>query len=82
MNFAFCYDVLDKQEESIKFYEQYIDNEPYSYAAWYNLGNAFNKMDLFEKSIDAYDYAILIKDNFASAYFNKGNSACSSRPVC
>src|SRR5690606_36967125 len=29
---AFCYDVLDKQEESIAFYQKYIDNEPYSYA--------------------------------------------------
>jgi tetratricopeptide (TPR) repeat protein len=58
---AFCYDVLDNQEESVQFYQQYIDNEPYSYAAWYNLGNAYTKLSLFEKAIDAYDYAILIK---------------------
>jgi tetratricopeptide (TPR) repeat protein len=38
------------------------------------LGNAYNKLNLFEKAIDAYDYAILIKENFSSAYFNKGNS--------
>ena len=56
---AFCYDVMDNQEESVQFYQQYIDNEPYSYAAWYNLGNAFTKLSLFEKAIDAYDYAIL-----------------------
>jgi tetratricopeptide (TPR) repeat protein len=65
---------MENQEESIQFYQQYIDTEPYSYAAWYNLGNAFTKLSLFEKAIDAYDYAILIKDSFASAYFNKGNA--------
>src|SRR3546814_16766745 len=54
--------------------QKYIDEEPYSYAAWYNLGNAFNKLGLFEKAIDAYDYAILVRDNFAAAYFNKGNA--------
>ena len=51
---AFCYDVLDNQQESVLFYQQYIDNEPYSYAAWYNLGDAFTKLSLFEKAIDAY----------------------------
>src|SRR5690606_13339557 len=71
---AFCYDVLDRHEESIEFYLQYIDSDPYSYAAWYNLGNAYHKLELYEMAIDAYDYAILIKENFASAYFNKGNA--------
>src|SRR3546814_10786934 len=54
--------------------QKYIDEEPYSYAAWYNLGNAFNKLGRFEKAIDAYDYAILVRDNFAAAYCNKGNA--------
>src|SRR3546814_9774721 len=75
---AFCFDIIDRQEESIAFYQKYIDEEPYSYAAWYNLGNAFNKLGLFEKAIDAYDYAILVRDNFAAAYFNKGNALMRS----
>ena len=40
---AFCYDVLDQHEESIAFYRQYIDTDPYSYSAWFNLGNAYSK---------------------------------------
>src|SRR3546814_3416293 len=71
---AFCFDIIDRQEESIAFYQKYIDEEPYSYAAWYNLGNAFNKLGLFVKAIDSDDYATLVRDNFAAAYFNKGNA--------
>ncbi|MNT98487.1 Tetratricopeptide repeat protein [compost metagenome] len=30
---AYCYDILDRQEESVEFYKKYIDSEPYSYYA-------------------------------------------------
>jgi tetratricopeptide (TPR) repeat protein len=46
---AFCYDILDKQEESIQFYQEYIDSDPYSYAAWYNLANSYHKLDFSKK---------------------------------
>src|SRR5690606_25247591 len=62
---AFCYDVLDQQQESIQFYMQYIDTDPYSFAAWYNLGNAYHKLSDFNAAIDAYDYAILINESFS-----------------
>jgi tetratricopeptide (TPR) repeat protein len=31
-------------------------------------------MGKFEEAIQAYDYALLIDDSFASAYFNLGNA--------
>ena len=34
----------------------------------------YHKTENFEKAVWAYDYAILINDNFGSAFFNKGNS--------
>jgi len=47
MNWLFAMMYWDNQQESVQFYQQYIDNEPYSYAAWYNLGNAYTKLSLF-----------------------------------
>ena len=71
---SLCYDLTNKAEEAISFFLDYIDEFPYSYYAWFNLGLAYNRFGLFEKAIEAYDYAIVINDKFSSAYFNKANS--------
>ena len=71
---SLCFELTGKSEEAITFYESYIDENPYSYYAWFNLGISYNRLGLYEKAVDAYDYAIAIKDNFSSAYFNKANS--------
>ena len=68
---SLCFELTGKSEEAITFYESYIDENPYSYYAWFNLGISYNRLGLYEKAVDAYDYAIAIKDNFSSAYFNK-----------
>ena len=42
--------------------------------AWYNLGNAYSKLEDFDKAIWAYDYCILINDDFGPVYFNIANA--------
>ncbi len=71
---SFCYEFANKTEDSISYFQSYIDKYPFSKAAWFNLGIAYNNIDLYEKAIEAYDFAIAIDDNFSSAYFNKANS--------
>lgn len=71
---AYFYEVLNLLEESIIFYQDYIDEHPYSYNAWYNIGNVYNDLELYEKAVEAFDFSIVIKEDFASAYFNKGNA--------
>ena len=71
---AFCMEHLGDLEAAIQSYSAFIDENPYSFTAWYNLGISYNKLGLFEKAIDAYDYAIVIQEDFSSAYFNKANS--------
>ena len=61
-------------DEILQFYQEFIDQDPYSAGAWYNLGVVYNRLGRFEDAIKAYDYAILIDDSFASAYFNLGNA--------
>ena len=56
--------------ENLEQYEKAID----TFAAWYNLGNAFQKLDRSEESIEAYDYCLAIQSDFAPAYYNKAHA--------
>ena len=71
---AFCLEVLDQLEESLPYYQTFIDNDPYSAHAWYNIGTVYDKLGEYDKAAESYDYAVIIDDDFSSAHFNKGNS--------
>lgn len=63
-----CVELMGQYAESIELHQGLIDQEPYAYWAWYNLGHAYNNMGLYEKAIEAYDYAIVINERFEFAY--------------
>src|SRR5207248_926066 len=69
---AFCFEVTERFSESVAFYRHFIDRCPYSYPAWYNLGNVYNRMSEMEKALTAYEYCLLIKEDFAHGHFNHG----------
>ena len=71
---AFCYDKEGRIQEAEAFYLTYIDDFPYSFAAWYNLGNARQRLGKLKEAVEAYDYAILIEDSFAPAYHQKAEA--------
>lgn len=68
---AFCLDQTENDIGAVEFFQKHVDNNPYSHHAWFNLGNAYLKLEMFEKAAEAFDYAIVIKEDFASAYFSK-----------
>src|SRR5690606_23796041 len=47
---------------------------PYSSVSWYNLGNAYAKLEQYEESNMALDLAIAIDERFSSAYFSKARN--------
>ena len=55
-------------EESIHFHQSLIDQHPYSYMAWYNLGQAYSCVGEYDQAIQALEYAFLIKEDFEVAY--------------
>ncbi|MEM1323993.1 MAG: tetratricopeptide repeat protein [Bacteroidota bacterium] len=57
-----------KHEESIYFHRALLDDDPYAYQAWFNLGHAYYSMNKYEKAIEAFEYAFVINDKFELAY--------------
>lgn len=71
---CFWTDFTGRNEESIRLHQQIIDEHPYSELAWFNLGAGFQGLKLYEKSIDAYKYAVAIDEKFDYAYRNMGDA--------
>lgn len=71
---CFWTDFTGRNEESIQLHRKIIDNHPYNELAWFNLGSAYQGIKLFEKAIDAYQYALVIDEKFDYAYRNMGDA--------
>jgi tetratricopeptide (TPR) repeat protein len=71
---CFWTDFTGRNEESIALHQQIIDEHPYTELAWFNLGSAYQGLKLYERSIDAYLYAIAIDEKFDYAYRNLGDA--------
>lgn len=71
---CFWTDFTGRNEESIRLHQQIIDEFPYSELAWFNLAAAYQGLKLYEKAIDAYQYAITIEEKFDYAYRNMGDA--------
>ena len=71
---CFWTDFTGRNEESIQLHQKIIDDFPYNELAWFNLAAAYQGIKLYEKSIDAYKYAIAINEKFDYAYRNMGDA--------
>lgn len=71
---CFWTDFTGKNEESIKLHLKIIDDYPYNELAWFNLAAAYQGIKLYEKAIDAYQYAVTIDEKFDYAYRNMGDA--------
>jgi tetratricopeptide (TPR) repeat protein len=69
---CFWTDFTGRNEESIRLHNAIVDEHPFSELAWFNLGAAYQGLKLYEKAIDAYQYAIAIDEKFDYAYRNIG----------
>lgn len=71
---CFWTDFTGRNEESIRLHQKIIDDFPYNELAWFNLAAAYQGLKLYEKSIDAYKYAVAIDEKFDYAYRNMGDA--------
>src|SRR5258706_4590923 len=71
---CFWTDFTGRNEESIRLHQKIIDEFPYNELAWFNLAASYQGIKLYEKAIDAYQYAIAIDEKFDYAYRNMGDA--------
>jgi tetratricopeptide (TPR) repeat protein len=71
---CFWTDFTGRNEEGIQLHKWIIDQFPYNELAWFNLAAAYQGLKLYEKAIDAYQYAIAIDEKFDYAYRNMGDA--------
>ncbi|HWJ89880.1 MAG TPA: tetratricopeptide repeat protein [Flavisolibacter sp.] len=71
---CFWTDFTGRNEESIKLHLKIIDDHPFNEIAWFNLAAAYQGLKLYEKAIDAYQYALAIDEKFDYAYRNIGDA--------
>lgn len=71
---GYCFERLNELDKSVRYYNEYLDINPFSASAWYNLGIVHTKLGEFEKALECYDFCIAIDPEYSSAYHNKGNT--------
>jgi tetratricopeptide (TPR) repeat protein len=71
---CFWTDFTGRNEEGIRLHQQIIENFPFNELAWFNLAAAYQGLKLYEKAIDAYQYAIAIDEKFDYALRNMGDA--------
>jgi tetratricopeptide (TPR) repeat protein len=71
---CFWTDYTGRNEEGIKLHQKIIEEHPFTELAWFNLGAAYQGIKLYEKAIDAYQYATTIDEKFDYAYRNIGDA--------
>ncbi len=59
-----------KYNESIAFHKELLDQDAYSFLAWYNLGQGYSCNGDYEKAIEAMEYSFLINPDFEMGYLD------------
>ena len=75
---CYCMEKSERIEEMNQQILAFVDNNPYSYLGWYQLGSFYLRKDDYDKAIWAFDYCLIINESAGAAYFNLGNAYLSS----
>ena len=71
---CFWTDFTGRNEEGIKLHQKIIEEYPFNELAWFNLAAAYQGIKLYEKAVDAYQYAVAIDEKFDFAFRNMGDA--------
>ncbi|PQJ18534.1 tetratricopeptide repeat protein [Nonlabens tegetincola] len=71
-NIIYCFDFLKENQLAIDYLNKYLDSNPYSEVAWHQVGKQYFDLKEYEKSLSAFDFAIISDDTFVGAYLEKG----------
>ncbi len=64
----FCVEFTEQYEDSIKFHKAYVERNPYSYLAWFNLAHAYAGMKRNDEAVEAFEFVMAINETYDYAY--------------
>ncbi len=71
-NIIYCFDFLQEHQQAIDFLNMFLDKNPYSEVAWHQVGKQYFDLKMYEKSLAAFEFAIISDEHFVGAYLEKG----------
>ncbi len=71
-NIIYCFDFLEENQQAIDFLNMFLNKNPYSEVAWHQVGKQYFDLKMYEKSLAAFEFAIISDDYFIGAYLEKG----------
>ena len=67
-----CYESIGESDSGIAFFNEFLEQHPFSASGWFNLGEMYMHLELNEKAVESFDFATAINEDYAHSYFNKG----------
>jgi len=67
---GFAVQLSKNYEASVQFHNMVLNEVPFNYLAWYNLGHAFSCLGEYQKAIDALEYSFITESNFENGYLD------------
>jgi len=64
----FAVEMAGLHEESIEFHLAFIEDDPYAFLAWFNLGQAYFCLENYKEAAEAFEYVNIIKKDFDLGY--------------
>ena len=73
-NVVYCFDMESRHEEAVVYLNEYLDKDPYSEVAWHQLGRQYFILGDYTNALKAFDYAVLIDEQFLGGYIEKAKT--------
>jgi len=66
VDLAYAYEMKGDLEKAIAHNNRLLDIDPYSYDGWVNIGKLYSMNEQYDKAIDAFDFALTIREDDVS----------------
>jgi tetratricopeptide (TPR) repeat protein len=71
---AYCYEKAGEYKNSTLYYNMYLDRNPFSESAWYNLAVNHHNNERYKQANEAFDYALTVKPDYLPALLGKAQN--------
>jgi tetratricopeptide (TPR) repeat protein len=66
VDLAYAHEMKGEFEKAIEYNNKLLDLDPYSFDGWVNIGKLYSMRDRYDKALDAFDFALTIRENDVS----------------